>query len=86
MILEDGFFHADPHQGNIFYLPENRIAIIDFGMVGHLSSERRSQVVDLLHGLVERESDKVVEVLFDWAGDANIDQISLKLEITMACP
>ena len=81
MILEDGFFHADPHQGNIFYLPENRIAIIDFGMVGHLSSERRGQVVDLLHGLVERDSDRVVEVLFDWAGDANIDQNSLKLEI-----
>jgi ubiquinone biosynthesis protein len=81
MILEDGFFHADPHQGNIFYLPENRIAIIDFGMVGHLSAERRGQVVDLLHGLVEREADRVVEVLLDWAGAANIDQDSLKLEI-----
>jgi ubiquinone biosynthesis protein len=81
MILEDGFFHADPHQGNIFYLPENRIAIIDFGMVGRLSVERRSQVVDLLHGLMEREVDPVVEVLLDWAGAANIDESSLKLEI-----
>jgi ubiquinone biosynthesis protein len=81
MILEDGFFHADPHQGNIFYLPENRIALIDFGMVGSLSAERRSQVVDLLHGLVEREADCVVEVLLDWAGAANIDEDSLKLEI-----
>jgi ubiquinone biosynthesis protein len=81
MILEDGFFHADPHQGNIFYLPENRIALIDFGMVGRLSTERRHQVVDLLHGLVEREADSVVEVLLDWAKAANIDQDSLKLEI-----
>jgi len=81
MILEDGFFHADPHQGNVFYLPENRIAFIDFGMVGHLSLDRRSQFVDLLHGLVEREADPVVEVLLDWAGDANIDMDSLKLEI-----
>lgn len=81
MILEDGFFHADPHQGNIFYLLENRIAIIDFGMVGRLSADRRRQVVDLLHGLVERESDRVVEVLLDWAGAANIDQDSLRLEI-----
>ncbi len=81
MILEDGFFHADPHQGNIFYLPENRIAIIDFGMVGRLSVERRGQVVDLLHGLMEREVDPVVEVLLDWAGAANIDEGSLKLEI-----
>lgn len=81
MILEDGFFHADPHQGNIFYLPENRIAFIDFGMVGRLSSDRRSQVVDLLHGLVGRETERVVEVLLDWAGDAEIDMDSLKLEI-----
>jgi ubiquinone biosynthesis protein len=81
MILEDGFFHADPHQGNIFYLPENRIAFIDFGMVGRLSSDRRSQVVDLLHGLVGRETDRVAEVLLDWAGDAEIDMDSLKLEI-----
>ncbi|MDP2104623.1 MAG: AarF/UbiB family protein, partial [Desulfobulbaceae bacterium] len=81
MILEDGFFHADPHQGNIFYLSENRIAFIDFGMVGRLSSDRRSQVVDLLHGLVGRETDRVAEVLLDWAGDAEIDMDSLKLEI-----
>jgi len=81
MILEDGFFHADPHQGNIFYLPENRIALIDFGMVGRLSAERRTQVVDLLHGLVEKETERVVEVMLDWAGAINIDLDSLKLEI-----
>lgn len=81
MILEDGFFHADPHQGNIFYLPENRIALIDFGMVGRLSAERRHQVVDLLHGLVERDADQVVDVLLDWAGAVDIDQDSLALEI-----
>lgn len=81
MILEDGFFHADPHQGNVFYLPENRIAFIDFGMVGRLSHDRRSQVVDLLHGLAEREVGSVVEVLLDWAENAEIDTDCLKLEI-----
>jgi len=40
-----------------------------------------SQVVDLLHGLVDREADRVVEVLLDWSGDAKIDMDSLKLEI-----
>ena len=38
MVLEDGFFHADPHPGNVFYLPGNRVAFIDFGMAGHLPS------------------------------------------------
>src|SRR6185503_5840225 len=48
MVLEDGFFHADPHPGNVFYLSGNRIAFIDFGMVGHLSERRRDQLVQLL--------------------------------------
>ena len=54
MILVDGFFHADPHPGNVLYLPGNRIALIDFGMVGRLSPVRRNQVVELLAGLARR--------------------------------
>ncbi|MCK4743377.1 MAG: ubiquinone biosynthesis protein UbiB [Sulfuriflexus sp.] len=81
MILEDGFFHADPHQGNIFYLSENRIAFIDFGMVGRLPEQRRNQVVNLLHGLVEQDAESVVEVLLDWAGNVQVDTDSLNLEI-----
>jgi ubiquinone biosynthesis protein len=67
MVLIDGFFHADPHPGNIFFLPDNRIALIDYGMVGHLSEERRYQVVELLHGMVERDSATVCEVLLEWS-------------------
>ncbi|RKZ81029.1 MAG: 2-polyprenylphenol 6-hydroxylase [Gammaproteobacteria bacterium] len=81
MILQDGFFHADPHPGNIYYLRDGRIAFIDFGMVGRLSEERRNQVVDLLRGLVERNSSNVVEILLDWAGDANINTQSLATDI-----
>ncbi len=69
MMLEDGFFHADPHPGNVFYLPGNRIALIDFGMMGRLSEQRRFQVAMLLKGLTEQEADAVTEVLLDW-GDA----------------
>jgi ubiquinone biosynthesis protein len=54
MIVEDGFFHADPHPGNVFYLPDNRLAFIDFGMVGRLSSRRREELLQLLLGLVQR--------------------------------
>ena len=55
MILVDGFFHADPHPGNVFYLPGNRLCLIDFGMVGRLSNERRDQIVDLLGALARRD-------------------------------
>ncbi|WP_372883050.1 ABC1 kinase family protein [Psychromonas sp.] len=81
MILIDGFFHADPHQGNIFYLPDNRIAFIDFGMVGRLSVDRRHQVVQLLHSMVELDAPRVVEVLLDWAGDPPVNQDALLFEV-----
>ena len=69
MIVEDGFFHADPHPGNVFYLEGNRIAFIDFGMVGRLSERRRDEMLALLLGLVERNPQAVADVLLDWAGD-----------------
>ena len=68
MVFEDGFFHADPHPGNVFYLPGNRLAFIDFGMVGRLSPQRRDQLLRLMLGLVQREHHAVAEVLIDWAG------------------
>ena len=82
MIVEDGLFHADPHPGNVFYLPDNRIAFIDFGMVGRLSKRRREDLLNLLLGLVERNPQAVVEVLLDWTGDeAGIHLDTLEGEI-----
>ncbi|HCX33540.1 MAG TPA: ubiquinone biosynthesis protein UbiB [Rhodocyclaceae bacterium] len=81
MIVEDGFFHADPHPGNVFYLPGNRIAFIDFGMVGRLTEERRDQLIRLLLGLVKHEPRRVADVMLDWTGDGAIDEDGLMLEI-----
>jgi len=64
-ILEDGFFHADPHPGNLFFLPGNRIAFIDFGMVGYLSDRRREQFVGLLHAIVDDDEEAVTDALVD---------------------
>jgi len=81
MILEDGFFHADPHPGNLFYLPGNRIAFIDFGMVGRLTEERRYQVARLLHGLVRHEAAVVADILAEWSGGMEGDSAPLQDEI-----
>ncbi len=70
MILVDGFFHADPHPGNVFYLPGNKIVMIDFGMVGRLTPRRRREVVDLLAGFAQMDEQPMLDVLLDWAGDA----------------
>jgi ubiquinone biosynthesis protein len=81
MILEDGFFQADPHPGNVIYLPGNRIAMIDFGMVGRLSLARRTQIIDLLAGITRRESAPMVDVLLDWAGDEAVDEERLGSDV-----
>ena len=82
MMLEEGFFHADPHPGNVFYLSNNQVALIDFGMVGHLSAKRRDQVVDLLQGLVQRDAEQVIDILLEWTdNDSQIDAEKLASEI-----
>ena len=83
MIVEDGVFHADPHPGNVFYLPGNRIAFIDFGMIGRLSQRRRDELLQLLLGLVEHQPQAVADVLLDWTGDepgVQIGQLETEIE------
>jgi len=82
-IVEDGLFHADPHPGNVFYLAGNRIAFIDFGMVGRLSVRRREELLQLLLGLVERNPQAVADVLLDWTGDdhgVNLGTLETEIE------
>lgn len=81
MILVDGFFHADPHPGNVIYLPGNRIAMLDFGMVGRLSDHRRNQIVDLLAALSRRDEQAMTAVLLDWTGDAVVDEAQLAQDV-----
>src|SRR5262249_40687345 len=82
MILVDGFFHADPHPGNVMYLPGNRIAMMDFGMVGRLSQVRRGQIVDLLAGLARHDEGAMLDVLLDWRGDDFVDERGLAADLS----
>ncbi len=82
MILVDGFFQADPHPGNVFYLPGNRLVMIDFGMVGRLTPTRRNQVVDLFAGVAQMNQEPMIDVLLDWAGDANVDEAKLAADVS----
>lgn len=67
MALEDGFFHADPHPGNFLILPGNRIAMLDFGMVGKLSEARRAEIVRLVRAIITREPEHAAAVLSAWS-------------------
>jgi ubiquinone biosynthesis protein len=81
MILVDGFFQADPHPGNVIYLPGNRIAMIDFGMTGKLSPGRRRQIIDLLAGITRHDSAPMVDVLLDWAGEEAVNEEQLGADV-----
>jgi ubiquinone biosynthesis protein len=58
-----GFFHADPHPGNILILPENVICYVDFGMMGRINRRERHDFADLIMYIVRRNERKVVDVI-----------------------
>ena len=62
-IFEFGFFHADPHPGNLFVLRDNRIAPVDFGMMGKLSHGALELVADLLIAATSNDTRRIVRVL-----------------------
>lgn len=55
-ILADGFFHADPHPGNLLVGPEMELCIIDWGMVGRLTEQDRFKLLELLSAIVDKDS------------------------------
>jgi len=67
MIMVDGVFHADPHPGNFFILPSERIAFIDFGMIGRVSEVRRQQIMKLLQALLQNDAEGLCTVLLQWS-------------------
>ena len=59
-ILADGFFHADPHPGNLFVTPEGRLVMLDFGMVGTIPEDLKEVLIDLVLAIVKRDNVAVV--------------------------
>jgi len=62
-VFEHGFFHADPHPGNLLVLSDNVIVPLDFGMMGRLDEKLRGQVGKLLTGFVNKDVDLIIEIL-----------------------
>lgn len=57
-ILVDGIFHADPHPGNVFLTEDNRIALIDLGMVGHVTPRAQENILQLLLAISEGRGEE----------------------------
>jgi len=76
MVLVHGFFHGDPHPGNVFILPENTICLLDYGMVGRLDNQLKGYLLDLLLSITGRDVDEVVSLL-SYSGDLP-DQLNMR--------
>jgi ubiquinone biosynthesis protein len=61
----DGFFHADLHQGNLFALPDGRLAAVDFGIMGRINRQARLWLAEILHGLITGDYRRVAEIHFE---------------------
>jgi len=82
-IFVHGFFHADPHPGNIMILPDNVICYLDFGMMGRIDRQTRENIVDLTIAVVRQNEVKATDVLLRLTTqDVPIDRRRLELDVS----
>jgi len=80
-VFEDGFFHADPHPGNILVLNNDKLSFIDFGIVGSFDEGMKDNVTNLLVGVVKNDIDMVMSTFINMGLDEeNIKSIKTKIE------
>jgi ubiquinone biosynthesis protein len=78
-ILEDGFFHADPHPGNIVISDKKQLCLIDWGIVGRLSERDRYELIDLMKSIVDNDSRGMLNALLRLTnGGSGIDYRALE--------
>lgn len=82
-LLEDGFFHADPHPGNIRIMPDGRIGIFDFGMVGRLQPKLKQHLVNAFIHVIQRDYRSLID---DFVGmgflKSDVDREALFSDLT----
>ncbi|HEX7567753.1 MAG TPA: AarF/UbiB family protein, partial [Anaerolineaceae bacterium] len=81
-LFEFGFFHADPHPGNFFVQPDGSLAVVDFGMVGHLTTQIRNSLLRMVMAMFNADADSLVDELLDIGITRNrIDTRSVAIEL-----
>src|SRR5687767_5553395 len=84
-LLEDGFFHADPHPGNLLVMPDGRLAFFDFGMVGRITPQLQSKMIDAFFHVVAKDPAAIAQDLIDLhflkpgADESRIKEVVIKM-------
>jgi ubiquinone biosynthesis protein len=81
-VFEHGFFHADPHPGNILVLPGNVICFLDFGIMGILSPTLKEYMVSLMLGVVNKDPQKIVRTLVESSQQSVYDMHGLEYDVS----
>ncbi|MHB1325002.1 MAG: ABC1 kinase family protein [Thermoleophilia bacterium] len=84
-IFEEGIFHADPHPGNVFVLPDGRLSLLDFGNTGELDEPTRESLARLLQAIVKGDGRAATEAYLEMAlVSEGVDQAGLLVDIKAA--
>jgi ubiquinone biosynthesis protein len=76
--LVDGLFHADPHPGNLFYLDDGRVAVLDCGMMGRLDARTQSALVEMILAIVNSDPQRCAQITLQLAepmGELNLSRL-----------
>jgi len=74
-LLNDGFFHADPHPGNIAVSPDGALIFYDFGMMGRVQAITREKLLNTFFGIAQKDADQVVASLVELGALAEVDDM-----------
>jgi len=82
MIFRDGFYHADPHPGNILVMSKGRVGILDCGMVGRIDDDLREGIVEILLAAADRDAPRLAEIIsLLCKAPANLDRSGLSADL-----
>ena len=83
-IVKTGFFHSDPHSGNMLITPDRRICFLDWGQAGQITAEMRHLLADIFAAITTRNADQIVRVAERMSfGSRRIDRRNLEKQVTL---